>query len=91
MATISSTGWRYRTKEFNFKSQKPKQLKRFRVEFEGNLTVEIYRDRKLMNTFNFSSSEKTQKYFYVRGLRGHTFSFRFLGDTSTILYKYSLD
>lgn len=80
---------RFIWKSKDFTSKYPLwQLRNIIVDLEGSVTVEVFRDGQLMSTLKIKHDKRKEKVYYIKGLRGNRFSFRFTGDKNAKLYGY---
>ncbi len=80
----------YRTKEFS----QPRQVqfhKTIWVEAEGEFTIEVYGDNKLVSSILYNLTVKEMIYLNIKPRRYSSFSFRFIGEPGCKIYDYGVD
>lgn len=80
----------YRTKEFS----QPREVqfhKTIWVEAEGEFTIEIYGDNRLVSSVLYNLTAKEMIYLNIRPYRYSSFSFRFIGEPGCKIYDYGVD
>ena len=80
----------YRTKEFS----QPRQVqfhKTIWVEAEGEFTIEVYGDNKLVSSVLYNLAGKDMIYLNIKPRRYSSFSFRFIGEPGCKIYDYGVD
>ena len=80
----------YRSKEFS----QPRQVqfhKTIWVEAEGEFTVEVYGDGRLVSSVLYNLTAKEMIYLNIKPYRYSSFSFRFIGEPGCKIYDYGVD
>ncbi len=80
----------YRSKEFS----QPREVqfhKRIWVEAQGEFTVEIYGDNRLVSSVLYNLTAKEMIYLNIKPRRYSSFSFRFIGEPGCKIYDYGVD
>jgi hypothetical protein len=88
--TDDSGKFYYRTKEFS----QPRQVqfhKTIWVEAEGEFTIEVYGDNKLVSSVLYDMATKEMIYLNIKPRRYSSFSFRFIGEPGCKIYDYGVD
>lgn len=88
--TDESGKFYYRTKEFS----QPRQVqfhKTIWVEAEGEFTIEVYGDNKLVSSVLYNLTVKEMIYLNIKPRRYSSFSFRFIGEPGCKIYDYGVD
>lgn len=88
--TDESGKFYYRTKEFS----QPRQVqfhKTIWVEAEGEFTIEVYGDNKLVSSVLYNLTTKDMIYLNIKPRRYSSFSFRFIGEQGCKIYDYGVD
>lgn len=90
-STADSSGkFYYRSKEFS----QPREVqfhKTIWVEAEGEFTVEIYGDNRLVSSVLYNLTAKEMIYLNIKPYRYSSFSFRFIGEPGCKIYEFGVD